>query len=660
MKSIPKKPDKLQEEDRQQRLARAKRLNQALRPCLLALAPPSDITVAEWAETKRRLSQEASAETGAFRVSRTPYVREIMDAFTDPKVSHIVFVAASQVGKSEFINNAIGYIIDEDPSSILFVQPTVEDAREYSELRIAPMIRDCPSLRAKVADPKSRDSKNTIRQKAYPGGILTMCGSMEAHSLASKPIRYLFGDEMDRWATSAGGEGDPWLLALRRQTTFYNAKAVECSTPTIKGASRIEKAYNTGTMERYKSQCPHCGQWHEIRFRDIRFEYDTQIVAGEKTYEVRDVWYCCPGCGAVSDERTMKRQPARWEAANPAALKKGKRSFWLNAFVSPWVRWEKIVGEFLDARSDPARLQVVFNTLFGELWENRGDLASEDEMLARREDYGKDANGEPVEVPEGVLVLTMGVDTQDNRLEYEVVGHGFRDETWGIQYGVIMGRPDSEEVWRQLDELINKTWRYADGRGVRISVTFMDEGGHFTQTVRAQCDRRLSRQVFAIKGFPGQDIPYVAPPKRMPYQDADGNVKGACWQYQIGVDSGKQQIMDDLKVQEPGKRGYCHFPDRDEYGERYFRGLLSERLEYQPKKKKPWVWVKLPGHERNEALDCRDYAMAARKSLRCDLAKIEKELKQARGQAPLPAKPARTEQTVRRVGSGSDLGFDPW
>lgn len=646
---------------------RARRLNQAIKPCLLALAPPSDITVTEWATTKRRLSAESSAETGLFRVDRTPYVKEIMDAFTDPMVNHIVFVAASQVGKSEFINNAIGYIIDEDPSSILFVQPTVEDAREYSELRISPMIRDCPTLRQKVADPKSRDSKNTIRQKAYPGGILTMCGSMEAHSLASKPIRFLFGDEMDRWATSAGGEGDPWLLAVRRQTTFYNAMAVECSTPTIKGASRIEKAYNKGTMERYKSKCPHCGKYNDIRFRDIRFEYDTHTINGEKTHEVNSVWYVCPACGAISEEDEIKSAPARWEAQNPRAIKKGVRSFWLNAFVSPWVSWEKIITEFLDARDDTNKLQVVFNTLFGELWENRGNLASEDEMLARREYYGTDQNGEPVEVPDGVLVLTMGVDTQDDRVEYEVVGHGFRDATWGIQRGIIMGKPNSEEVWAKLDELLDKTWRYADGLGIRISTTFMDEGGHYTQTVREECARRQSKQIYAIKGFPGPDIPFTAPPKKMAIMDEQKRIKGYCWQYQIGVDSGKSMIMDNLKVQSAEGRGFCHFPDRDEYGERYFRGLLSERLEYFPKKQKPWQWVKLPGHERNEPLDIRNYALAAKAVLNCDLAALDRKLKERRGElAPVEKRQPVRRETVRRIeapvrpGRNADLEPDTW
>ena len=277
------------------------RLNAVVAKVMAGMKPPENLTVTEWAEKRRRLSTESSAEPGPWRTSRTPYLREPMNAFTDPRVRRIVMVAASQVGKSELELNIIGYIIDEDPGSILFVHPTTIDAKEFSKLRIAPEIRDCPTLRRKVAAPKSRDSGNTVLQKTYPGGILTMCGSTEAHALASKPIRYVLGDERDRWATSAGNEGDPWGLAMARQTTFYNAKAVEVSTPTVKNASAIADSYAEGTMERWKSKCPHCGEYHEIQWKDIRYEYETKEINKKKTYkdlqgEVDHVclpWVCC-------------------------------------------------------------------------------------------------------------------------------------------------------------------------------------------------------------------------------------------------------------------------------------------------------------------------------------------------------------------------------
>lgn len=628
---------------------------------LSGLKPPEDLTVTEWAEHRRRLSSESSAEPGPWRTERTPYLREIMDAFTDPKVRHIVMVAASQVGKSEAINNCIGYIMDEEPGSILFIQPTTIDAKEYSKLRIAPMIRDCPTLRKKVSAPKSRDSGNTILQKTYPGGILTLCGSTEAHALASKPIRYVFGDERDRWAMSAGNEGNPWDLAMARQTTFYNSMAFEVSTPTIKSASAIEKAFVRGTMERWKSRCPHCGEYHEIRWADIRYDHEEKLVAGEKTFQVKTIYYVCPGCGAVSDELTMKRAPAHWEAENPDAYEQGTRSFWLNAFVSQWASWESIVLKFLQAIGDSTRMQVVFNTCFGELWEDRGNIENEDSLMARREDYGQREDGSDIELPEGVLVLTCGIDTQDDRLEYEVVGHGHFGETWGIRKGIIMGPPDETDTWTRLDDVLNHVYRFRDGLGLKISMAFQDEGGHFAMDVRQQCDARQSKHLFAIKGFYGQNRPYVSAPKRMKIIDMlEKKYIGVCWQYQIGVDSGKQLIMDSLKVQTPGAK-YCHFPNRDDYGADYFKGLLSETKTYNPKKKNPWQWVKIPGHERNEALDCRNYALAALRALPVNLDEIDRRLKEARGQVvreqPKTAPPKRP---VPKRQSALEKYFDDW
>lgn len=189
------------------------------------------------------------------------------------------------------------------------------------------MIRDCPTLRKKVSDPKSRDSGNTILQKTYPGGILTMCGSTEAHALASKPIRYVLGDERDRWALSAGNEGDPWDLAMARQTTFYNAKSGEVSTPTVKNASAIEAAYATGTMERWKSRCPHCGEYHEIQWADIRFEPRRDHRRGEKDLQGPQRLLCLPRLRLHLHRGGNEARPGKMGGGQPAAYEQGTRSF---------------------------------------------------------------------------------------------------------------------------------------------------------------------------------------------------------------------------------------------------------------------------------------------------------------------------------------------
>ena len=630
---------------------RVNKLNTCLAKILSGMKPPEDLTVSQWADKNRRLTSESSAEVGKWRTSRTPYMFDILDSFTDPLIEHIVVVAASQVGKSETINNMVGYCIDQDPGPILLIQPTIDDVKRYSEMRIAPMIRETRCLKRKVADPKSRDAANTKRQKSFPGGVLVMTGSNVAHDLSSMPIRYVFGDERDRWATSAGSEGDPWELAFARTRTFYNKKMVEVSTPTVKGASAIENSYNLGTMERWKTQCPHCGEYVELTFDNIRFEYDAAENGDKKIFHISEIFYVCPECGGISDEHTMKSQPAKWVATVPEARKHHKtRSFWLTAWVSPWATWESIILQFLQAGTDSAKLQVVYNTQFGELWEERGDIASEDDVMARREVY-------EAEVPDGVLLLTCGVDTQDDRLEYEVVGHRRYGETWGIKKGVILGRPDTEEVWERLDEVLSHKYKFKSGVSLQISLTFIDEGGHFTQEVRQHCLARQYDHVFAIKGANRPDIPYTAPPKKQKIV-VNGKVIGQVWVYEIGVNAGKQKIVDNLRVQSPGAN-YCHFPLRDDYGKQFFKQLMSEHLAYVPKLKHPWQWQKIPGHERNEAFDIRNYNLAACEILSPDWDAIEQKLRTAKPGEENASIPMKEKKAKLRKRKKSEF-YDDW
>lgn len=612
--------------------------------------PPEDLTVSEWAEQYRVLSRESSAESGPWNNDRTPYLVDVMDAFTDSRVRRITFVSSAQCGKSECILNMIGYIIDQDPGSTMYIQPNIDDAKKFSKLRIAPMIRDSVRLRRKVSDVKGRDSSNTTLQKAFPGGMLTMVGSNSPAALASTPVRYILGDERDRWALSAGTEGDPWKLAEARTTTYYNAKLVDVSTCTVKGASPIAEAYEQGTQERWKHQCPHCGEWHEIEFDSIKFDFDT-VKAGRKTdYVIKSINWCCPGCGCLSDEDTMRGQPTKWVPDNPAALAKGHRSFWLNGFASPWQPWRKIIYAFLEARKDPRKLQVVYNTMFGKLWEERGDLEDEDTFLARREDYGTRDDGTPIELPEGVLVLTCGVDTQDDRLEYEVVGWGHYNESWGIKKGIIMGDPNDDLTWTKLDDVLAHVYRFENGRGLTVSWTCVDSGGHKTQSVYRHCRERMGRRVFAIKGHGGDGVPFTRPPSKVDII-VNGRAIGKTWLYTLGVDAGKADILKGaLRVMEPGPK-YCHFPSRPEagYDLAYFTGLLSEKEVIKTERGRTRLtWEKLPGHERNEALDCRNYALAALRIIDPDMDAMERRLKGSGSQQAEAKQKARRRGVVKR------------
>lgn len=611
-------------------------LNSLLRLSLKNFLPPESLTVSEWADKYRKLSSENSAEAGKWKTTRTPYLKEPMNAFTDSHIRKITVVASSQVGKTEMLLNMLAYLMDIDPGAVMFVMPTVEIGQDFSKRRVSSMIRDCRHLKNKVSDAKGRDSNNTVLKKSFPGGMLTITGSNSPASLAGTPSRYIFGDERDRWATCAGTEGDPWGLLEARTTTFYNSKMVEVSTPTVKGYSAIEKSYNQGTRELWCQQCPHCKEWHNIVFKDIKFDFEKTKVKNHTDFKVTSVFWACPSCGSALTESEMRKQPAKWIAGNEAALENGHRSFWINAFVSPWMGWHNIVLRFLQAESDPQMLKVVKNTILGELWEERGEIEDTDELLTRREDYG-------AELADGILVLTCGVDTQDDRLEYEVMGHGHYGETWGIEKGIIYGKPDTTEVWERLDDIIDHTYKFKNNVGLKISITCVDSGGHFTSEVYKQCRTRQNKRVFAIKGKGGDGIPFTKPATKIPIND---NRNVTCWLYSLGVDAGKATIINSLKVQTHG-RSYSHFPldSTKGYDSNYFNGLISERLvpSYSNGQTK-WLWEKIPGHNRNEALDCRNYALAAFRILNPDIQAVERRLKGTENKDVQPKQPKKIKR----------------
>lgn len=561
--------------------------------------PPPRQTVSEWANENRMLVSESSAEPGSWSTDRAPYQREIMDSFTQPGIWQIVIMASAQVGKSEIELNMMGCAIDNDPGPMLYIQPTKEVAEDYSKRRVAPMIDACPTLKNKVFKARSRDANNTIMMKTFPGGSLAIIGANAPADLASKPVRYIFMDETDRFPASAGTEGDPQELAERRTETFrHNRKIVKTSTPTIKGRSKIETDYMNGTQEEWHTECPHCGEYSFIRFENIKFNKEMfKNNNGYEDYHVLSVSWQCPCCRKEVPEHAAKRLPAKWVSRNPKAARNGIRSFRLNAFMSPWSDWKDIVRKFLKARKDPEKLKVVYNTIFGELWEVHTNNGLDEALYKRREHYD-------AEVPNGVLLLTMGVDTQDNRLEYEVVGWDRSGQSWGISRGIIPGRADAPGVWEEIDLLLAREWKLKNGMKMRVLATFVDSGGHFTTDVYKECAKRQAKRVWAIKGEQGEGKQYCRPMKKS--AGSENSVK-----FIIGVDQGKEGIMYEAGITEPGPN-YMHFPIhfRAGYDMEYFRGLISEQMVMHRRSgRSTVVWEKI--HERNEPLDCRNYARAA-------------------------------------------------
>lgn len=590
-----------------------------------AWLPPPKLKYSEWAEKNFILSTEDSSEPGKFNIDRAPYQIEMMDALNDPETHTVVFMTSAQIGKTTIEKIIIGYHIDQDPGPMMLVLPNKDPmAKDWSRDRLAPMIRDVPVLSKKVGDPKLRDGENSTYHKKFPGGLIIITGANSPTDLRSRPMRILLFDEVDGFSDTA--EGDPIALASKRQMTFRNRKTIMVSTPTVEGASRIEAEYLKGTQEKWHLACPHCGEHAFINLYGMKFEHRW---VNDKVAEVWDVKFKCPSCFHSYDEQTWKRQPGKWIAENPQI--RGVRSFHLNAFYSPWYSWKNIIKEWLEAKKDPQRLQVVVNTLFGLPWKEKLDVDDEDKLLARREQYG-------AELPEGVLLLTCGVDVQDNRLEYEVVGWGKGKESWGIEYSMVIGEPDKPETWNMLDERLKKVYRFADGKGLMIACTCIDSGGHYTTDVYKYCKKNQHRRIFAIKGKGGPGIPLIYKLSRTPKEKVLLII--------LGVDEGKTSIVSALKEKEVGPR-YMHFPEDDidvetgeiincrGYDRNYFQGLLSER---QVLKKSrggglKYTWEKVSEHARNEALDTRNYAQAAMEILKPDFEMLEKKLKEVESES---------------------------
>ncbi len=567
------------------------------------LEPPKPMTVSSWAAKYRILSSESSAEPGRWNLDRALYQKIIMDAISDRTCYRIVLMTSAQIGKTEIILNTIGYYSHHDPSPILFVNPTDAMAQAVSKDRLAPMIRDTKCLKEIYGVAKSRDSANTILHKKFPGGHITLIGSNAPANLASRPIRVLLLDEVDRYPASAGTEGDPVDLAEKRTNNFWNKKIIMASTPTEKGLSRIEKEYKQSSMEEWCVLCPYCGKYTPYVWENLDF---------------KDMMMSCDCCGEKLTEDEWKARPGTFVAANPGET--GTRGFHLNEMASPWKRWKDIVQEFKAASHDmkengtDEKMRTWVNTSKGLPYETKGYSADQDDLTKRREYY-------QAELPDGVLVLTAAVDVQDDRFEIEVCGWGKGYESWGILYDKIFGNLERDEIWDELEEFLQQKFYFESQNGLGIACTFIDTGGHYTtQTYKWLVKmKRKRRMIFGIKGYGANGVPLLH--QRSTKNDYHVPI------LILGVNAGKETVTSRLNIKKPGP-GYCHFPENVDrgYNRKYMDGITSEKRVIKPVRGKLTVaWVKKSGI-RNEPFDLRNYNTAAVEFLRPDFTILEKKI----------------------------------
>ena len=505
-----------------------------------------------------------------------------MDAISDPLNRDVVVMAGAQVGKTEIVLNVVGYHIAHDPSPILVVQPTLEMAQSFSKDRLSPMLRDTPQLRGKVKDPRSRDANNTTTHKVFPGGHISLVGSNSASGLASRPIRVVLCDEVDRYPASAGSEGDPIQLARKRSATFWNRKIVMVSTPTNKGASRIESAFEETDKRKFFVPCEDCGHEQTLKWSGVRWEKDKPETAV----------YVCDECGSCWTDAARNRavRKGKWKATEEFT---GIAGFHINGIYSPWTPLSDAVRDFLSAKKMPETLRVWTNVYLAESWEDQGEIVDDFDVAQRAEDFGP-------RVDQGVVVVTAGIDVQNDRLEVEIVGWGRSEESWSLAYDTLYGDPSTPQLWQDLDAHLATKFETEDDRTLQIRAACIDSGGHYTKAVYDFVRPREGRRIFAIKGMAGESRPIVSRPTR--------NNIGKIRLFTLGVDNIKSLIFSRLGIQLKGP-GYCHFPN--DRPDEYFKQLAaSEKIVTKFHKGFPRrEFIKT--RTRNEALDCRVYATGA-------------------------------------------------
>lgn len=595
-----------------------------------------DLTVAQWANQYRVLSQKGAAEPGPYRIERTPYLLEIAQNLSPRSpFQRIIFMKSAQVGASELGFSWIGYVMDITKGPMLMVQPTTELAEKISKQRIATMIDETPRLRSIVGPEKAKTTGQTILLKEWPGGILSIVGANSGAGLRSMPARWIFFDEADAAPQDVGGnsegtagEGDPLSLAEKRAQTYKARKKIfVVSTPLVKETSRIEREYLAGDQRRYFVPCPLCGVEQILEWAQIHYEDNDPQTAR----------YKCKHCEGLIEER-HKHSMLTAGAWVPTVQGDGITiSYHISALYSPWMTWTEVVADFLKSKNDPSLLKTFCNTVLGESWsdEKSSKLGAED-LKARVEFY-------PAGVaPADVLVCSAGVDVQDNRFAISVYGYGVDEEAWLISHQEIFGDPAKPEIWKQLDIVLSKDIPHAGGGSIKVDTACIDSGGHYTHEVYQFTRDKRAKKYLAIKGQSQKGKPAIGKPSLVDVNYRGQTLKSGAQVYPVGSDTVKSLLYGRLKLNEPGP-GFVHF--HADAGDDFFDQLTAEKQTTRYVKGKPVrEWVLRKSGLRNEALDCAVYAYAALQNI---LNRYDKKTVWAQLQKKRAVKPVATANNDR-------------
>lgn len=549
---------------------------------LKMLCPPEQLTVSEWAERYRMLDSKSSAMPGSWSNSVTPYLIGIMDEFNNYETEKIIFCKPTQVGGTEALQNMIGYIVMQDPAPTMIVYPTDTLAKSVSENRLQPMLKATPEIAKKF------DENSPLLELQFDGMYLTLAGSNSPSGLASKPIRFLMMDEVDKYPGASNKEADPIKLATERTKTFHNRKIYITSTPTLK-TGHIWKAKESADIEKhYFVPCPHCGEFIEFKFQNIRFPDDEGMSYADRA---EFATYVCQECGCVitdNDKHNMLKL-GEWRIVRHNTKYVRNVAFWINTLYSPFVRWSDIAKEFLLTKDDPEEFQNFTNSWLAEPWEDTKLKTNADLVVDRQTEIPA------FTVPAWAKMLTGGVDVQESSLYWTIRAWGDYLTSQNIAHGQALS-------FEEIDRIMNLEYMTEDGTPMVVNLCLIDSGDQ-TDMVYDFCAYH-SDYALPVKGSSHAQLSHY---KLSKINKADSKAYGMTL---VLVDGGKYKDMIAGRMRKPNGRGSWMVYDGCDM--EYAMQVTSEhKVNVKSNGTMKQVWQIKSSHGDNHYLDTEVYAMAA-------------------------------------------------
>jgi phage terminase large subunit GpA-like protein len=564
-----------------------------LRALARALAPRKPLTVSQWADANRRLSTKGSAQAGQWRTSANPVLREPMDALsTRSSVREVVLMWPVQLGKTEVAINFLGYTMDHNPGPIMVCLPGEVSMNKWVAQKLNPAVDETPAMKRSLTSVASRDASNTRTFKDFEGGQLYIEHAGSPSRLKSTSVRDLIVDEVDEFAANFSGGDDPVDMLNNRTSAFpATFKRLYISSPQVKGISRIEYLWERSDQRRLHVPCPHCGHMQHLQWAGLQWATDCSRA-----------WYVCQECGAIIDEqhKTAMIAAGQWVAGNPGAKVRGYHLNCLYYQFGLGPRWADLAQMWVDAQNDTAKLKTFINDRLAESWEDAAMRNVRHNAIAdRAEPYALRT------APAGVLAVTAGIDTQDNRLAVHLVGWGQGMAFWTLDYVELPGDPAEDDVWVSLTELLNKPIERQGGGLLRVLAMAQDGGGHRTEAVKYYVRQRRVARPMVIFGATANNAPVLSKGKQADVDWKGRSDKRGITIYQVGTVGAKHWLYSRLSADadRAADNRLTHFSE--DLPPEFFTGLVSES--YNPSKNR---FEKKRG-ARNEPLDTWVYAFAA-------------------------------------------------